>query len=260
MTAPVLPSDIAPRDVLPPRTHNNPPPFDPDIYAAKVAKVEAFAEAGGQWLELGQITTEEQATYLADLIDGARKLAKEIEAWRVEAKRPHDEMGEAVQKAAEHPKDTIDRVIKKALDLLTPWQVQKKRAEEARAAAAREEARKRAEEAQRLAAAAMARYDIAGEVAAEQAAAEAKDMARAADRIEATGGQVQSASGGGRTIALVKVRSARIEKPLPVFMFFRDHPDVVDVLQRLANAHVRAKAWDGKDIPGTHTITEEKAR
>lgn len=260
MTAPVTPADIAPRDVLPPRTHNNPPPFDPDIYAAKVAKVDAFADAAGQWLDLGQITTEEQAAYLADFIDGARKLAKELEAWRVEAKRPHDEMAKAVQDAARQPKATLDRVTDRALSLLTPWQVQKKRAEEARAAAAREEARKRAEEAQRLAAAAMARHDIAGEVAAEQAAAEAKDMARAADRIEATGGQVQSASGGGRTLALVKTRSARIEKPLPVFLFFRDHPDVTDVLQRLANAHVRAKGWDGKDIPGTVTVTEEKAR
>lgn len=260
MTAPVTPADIAPRAALPPRTHNNPPAFDLDIYAAKVAKVEAFAEAAGQWLDLEAIQTEEQARYLADFIAGARSLAKDVEAWRVEAKRPHDLMAKAVQDAAALPKATLDRVIRKALDLLTPYQSRKAREAEAEAARKREEARQRAEEAQRLAAAALARHDIAGEVAAEAAEKEAADLLRAADKMEKTGGAVGSASGGGRTIALVTVKTVVIEKDLPVFLFFRSHPDVIDVLQRLANAHVRAKAWDGKDIPGTTTKTEEKAR
>lgn len=51
-----------------------------------------------------------------------------------------------------------------------------------------------------------------------------------------------------------------IDNPVQVFMFFRDRPEVLDVLQRLANGYVRAAAFDGNPIPGTHIVTEERAR
>ena len=260
MSSPVRPSDMAAQDAPPAIGHNRPPAFDPDIYAEKVQRVDEFAAAGGEWLDLKEIQTDAEAQHLADFIAGARKLAKDVEAWRVEAKKPHDDAAKLVQQAAKRPADTLDRVIKKALDLLTPYQVKKKREAEELATRQREEARRAAEEAERLAAQARARNDIAGEVAAEAAAQEAAEAENAADKLAATGGAVQSASGGGRTIALVETRSAEIIAPMQVFMFFRDAPEVQDVLQRLANAHVRAKGWDGKDIPGTKTIVERKAR
>ncbi len=261
MNTPVRPSDIAPREDAPaPAGHNMPPPFDADLYAAKVRKVDEFAAAGGEWLDLKEIASDDEAQYLVDFVAGARKLAKEVDAWRIEAKRPHDDMAKAVQTAAKRPLDTLDRVIQKALGLLTPYQQKKKREAEEQAARQREEARRQAEEAARLAAQAQARNDIAGEVAAEQAIKDAQRLAKGAEKIEATGGAVTSASGGARTVALVSVRSAIIDAPMQVFMFFRDRPEVLDVLQRLANAHVRAREWDGKDIPGTHTQVEERAR
>ena len=53
------PSDIQKRDDAPPPLgHNNPPPFDPDRHAALVDEARAFAAAAGEWLDLGQITTE----------------------------------------------------------------------------------------------------------------------------------------------------------------------------------------------------------
>lgn len=262
MTAAVRPSDIAEREENPRAVagHNNPPPYDPDSFSVIVEGVDEFAAACGEWLDLAEISTEEEAGYLVDFIAGARKNLKEVEAWRVEAKRPHDEAAKAVQNAARRPVDTLDRVIKRALDLLTPYQTKRRREEEERARLQREEARRKAEEAARLAAQAADCNDIAGEVAAETAQKEAEKLARAADWIEAKSGAVQSASGGGRTVALVNIRSAEIENMAAVFMFFRARPEVVDVLQRLATAHVRAAGWDGKDIPGTRTVIEEKAR
>lgn len=261
MTAAVRPSDIVSRDDAPPPVgHNNPPPFDMDAYVVMVEGVDDFAAAGGEWLDLKEITTDEEAQYLVDFVSGARKKAKDVEAWRVDAKRPHDIQAKAVQDAARRPQDTLDRVIARALGLLTPFQQKKKREAEDRAAAQREQARKAAEEAARLAAQAVARNDIAGEVAAEAQAKEAQRLDKAADKIEARGGAVQSASGGGRTVGLVEVRSAQIEQLMPVFMFFRERPEVIDVLQRLANGYVRAKDFDGKAIPGTKTIINEVAR
>lgn len=259
MNSPVKPSDVKARDdAPPPRGHNNPPPYDPEAFAALVRAAQDYADAGGEWLDLKAIETEEQAQYLADYIDGARKKLKQVETWRVDAKRPHDEAAKAVQNAAARPKTILETSIKKALDLLTPYQVRKKREEEERQRAAREEAERQRAEADRLAAQAAARNDIAGEVEAERLAKEAEKAAKAADR-PATGA-VGSATGGGRTVALVTVKVAVIDNPVQVFMFFRDRPEVLDVLQRLANGYVRAAAFDGNPIPGTHIVTEERAR
>lgn len=259
MNSPVKPSDVKARDdAPPPRGHNNPPPYDPEAFAALVNDAKAFADAGGEWLDLKKIETEEQAQYLVDFIDGARKKLKDVEAWRKDAKRPHDEAGKAVQDAAAKPKGFLESSIKKALDLLTPYQVEQKRKREEEARRREEEARRQKEEADRLAAQAAARNDIAGEVEAERQRKEAEKAEKAAQRPVT--GAVGSATGGGRTVGLVTVRSAVIDSPMQVFMFFRDRPEVLDVLQRLANGYVRAASFDGKPIPGTHTITEEKAR
>lgn len=261
MTNAVRPSDIVRRDDAPPPSgHNIPPLFDMDAYVAMVEQVNGFAAAGGEWLDLKEINTDEEAQYLADFVAGARKKAKEVDAWRVEAKRPHDAAAKAVQDAARRPVDTLDRVIARALALLTPYQSRKKREAEERAAAQRAEAQRQKEEAERLALQAAARNDIAGEVAAEEAAKEAAALEKAANKTEVIGGRVQSASGGGRTVALVEIRSAAIDNLTQVFLFFRDRAEVLDVLQRLGNAHVRAKDFDGRDIPGTRTITTEQAR
>ena len=259
MNSPVKPSDIKPREDAPaPVGHNRPPPYDPDQLAALIQSAQAFADAGGEWLDLKEITSEAQAEYLADYIAGARKQLKGVEAWRVEAKRPHDDAARAVQVAAARPKDILEASITKALALLNPWQVKKKRDAEEKARRERQEAEAKRQEAERLAAQAAARNDIAGEVEAERLAKEAAKESARAGRPVAVG--VVSASGGGRTVALVEVREAQIDNLAHVFMFFREAPEVRDVLQRLANAHVRAKDFDGKAIPGTTTITRQVSR
>ena len=259
MNSPVKPTDVRPTQSAPaPVGHNGPPPYDPDKYAELVRGAQEFADAGGEWLDLAQIDTEEQAQYLVDYIAGARKKLKDVEAWRVEMKRPHDLAAKAVQDAAGWPKSLYEASIDKALKLVTPFQQKKKREAEERQRQEAAAAEAKRQEAERLAAQAAARNDIAGGVEAERLAKEAERQTRAAEK-PATGA-VGSASGGGRTVALVSVKVAVIDNPLQVYMFFRDRPEVLDVLQRLANGYVRSAKFDGKDIPGTHTITEERAR
>ena len=260
MNTPVKPSDVVSAQANPRAVpgDNKPPPYDVEIFAKLCADAQEYADAGGEWLDLERIETEEQAQYLADYIAGARKKLKEIEAWRVGAKRPHDEAAKSVQAAAARPKGTIEESIKKGLDLITPYQQEKKRKADEQARREREEAERQRQEAERLSREAAARNDIAGEVEAARLAKEAEASAKAAARP--TSGSVGSASGGGKTIALVEVRSAKITNLMHVFMFFRERPEVLDVLQRLANGYVRAKGFDGKDVPGTNTITTEKAR
>lgn len=255
----VRPSDVVARQESPPPSgHNNPPPFDVDRLSALMSSVNEFADAGGEWLDLERIETEEQAQYLTDFIGGARKKLKEVETWRVDAKKPHDDAGKAVQAAALKPKSVLDAVIERALGLLTPYQVEKKRKAEEEQRRLAEEARRQKEEADRLSAQAAQRNDIAGEVEADRLRAEAEKVARAAERPAS--GAVGSASGGARTVALVSVKTVQIDNLMQVFMFFRERPEVLDVLQRLSNGYVRASGFDGKDIPGTRTIIKEVAR
>lgn len=256
----IRPSDVA---LAPPPAiigHNNPPAFDPEPLALLDTRINDFAAAGGEWLDLETITTEQQAAHLTDFIAGARKLKSEVEAWHKVAKAPHLEGGRAVDAAAKSPVAVAERVISRALALISPWQSQKKREAEERERLVRQAAAEKLAEAQRLAQQAAQRNDIAGEVAAEALAKEAVQETRAAERLTAGAGQVQSASGGGRTIALVTTRSAQINNIRLAFMAVQDHPYVVEAIQRALNERIRAKDFNGAAIPGVTIIKTESAR
>lgn len=115
-------------------------------------------------------------------------------------------------------------------------------------------------EAQRLAAEAAASNDIMGQVEAEALAKQAAQETLAAERMTAKAGKSQSASGGGRTIALVTTRTAQIDNIRLAFMAVQDHPYVVEAIQRALNERIRAKDFNGAAIPGVSIKTEEKSR
>lgn len=255
----IRPSDVATAPP-PPIGHNMSPAFDPDPLALLDTRINDFAAAGGEWLDLETITTEQQAAHLTDFIAGARKMKGEVEAWHRMAKAPHLEGGRAVDAAAKGPVAVAERVISRALALISPWQSQKKREAEERERLVRQAAAEKLAEAQRLAQQAAQRNDIAGEVATEALAKEAVQETRSAERLTVGAGQVQSASGGGRTIALVTTRSAQIDNIRLAFMAVQDHPYVVDAIQRALNERIRAKDFNGAAIPGVTIKTEEKAR
>ena len=228
---------------------NNPPLIEPELLSQCKAKVDEFSTKATEWLELGHIQNVEQSGLLVDFITGARQVTKRIDEARVTAKRPYDERSKAVQAAFAPMLDEIERCVARLKPMQAAWlkieqaRLDAEREEKRRAA---EQLRQQAEEAELLA---KANNSIGGEIEAERLAKEAEEMQKSADRdVKA---QAKSASGAGRTMSSRKIKVAQIENQNAVYMFFRDRPEVTDVLQRLANGAIRA----GHDVPGI-TIQE----
>lgn len=234
---------------------NNPPPFDVDAHAAFVAKVDEFVAASNKWLKT-EVDTEDLAKQLNDQITGLRGLWKKVDEARANAKKPHDDASKAVQ-AAFTP---ILNKLTKAADALKPklaaYAKKKRDREEAERRAAQERARAEAEAAEQAARVAEKEGDIGALADAEQAKKDAEKAEKEASRKPSSG--VGSASGGGRTVSLRKMKEVEVTNINVLFMHFRDHPDVHDLLRRLATAEVRAKDYDPADpIPGIKVIERE---
>jgi hypothetical protein len=142
-----------------------------------------------------------------------------------------------------------------------PLQASWLRREQARIDAEKAEKRRAAEAlqvaAEEAAALAAANNSVTGEMEAERLQKEAAAMEQAANReVRAN---VQSASGGGRTMALRKITKARIKDINNAYRHYRDRPEVAEVLTRLADAEIRAKGWDGTPPPGFETYEVDGA-
>jgi len=225
---------------------NNPPPFDPEIHADLAGRVEKFMDACNEVRAKGDIESEEQAEFLGDHIAGMRGLKAKVEATKKAEKKPHDEAGKAVLAAFSPLEERLERALKAMLAIQNGW-LTKKRAE-----AEAEQERKRAEAeaikraAEEAAAKAAATGNIDAEIEAEKLAKEAAKAKKAAGRKVSV--SVGSATGAGRTISQRTVRKAEIQNISALFVRYRTHPKLIECLQLLADADVRAKE-----------ITEENA-
>jgi hypothetical protein len=246
-------------EMLPPRNHNNPPEFivDPEVLAECRAKASDFVDAGGDWIALGRIDTEDQSGKVTDFVDGARKVFKSIDEARKAAKAPHDERAKAVQAAftpiLEALTRTVDRVKALQADFLSR-KAAEERAEKVRQAAA---AARLKEEAEKAAAEAAARNDVVGEIEAEARLKEAEAAQKAAARPVET--KAASATGGGRTMSLRNHYTCEIANINHAFVHFRAHPDVAALLIRLAEAEVRAQGPEKTEPSGFKIIAKETA-
>ena len=253
---------------LPPRSHNEPPellpvfppeptaeavaesiapaegggseplPYDAERHAKLRLQALAFADACGKWRDLKTITTAEQAEKLTDFVAGARGLTKKVEETRKAEKKVWDDKGAAVQKAFVALTDILTRATESVKPLQADWLKREQDRINAEQAEKRRLAEEAAAEAARLAAQAATRNDVVGEAEAEKAAKEAAKLQKAAGRdVRAKAG---SATGGGRTMSLRTVKTAQIVSQNAIYMHFREHPRVQEVLQALANEAVRA--------------------
>lgn len=245
---------------LPPLGHNGPPPdlpYDQEQLAACEQTARDFADAAGQWRELGKIEGEEIAQRATDFVNGARKAYKTTQEAQKAAKKPWADKADMAFNAFKPALAMIEASVKIVLAMQEDWLKREsaRKAEEQRKA--QEAARLAREAAQKAAAEAAARNDIAAGVEAATRIEEAEKAERAADRpAQARAG---SYTGGGRTVALREVRSARITNIRQLFLHFQDHPDVVATLQRIADAAYRAKGGEKLSIPGTELHIETKA-
>lgn len=243
----------------PPSGHNNPPPYRVDVVEAHEAKANEFLDAAGDWLDLKEITSEEQSGQLTDFLEGLRKRYKLTDEDRKADKKPHDDAGKAVQKAYTSILDKMKRAADKVKPMQAAWLAKVEAEKQAEAKRKAEEAAAAERAAAEAAAKAQARNDIAGEVEAEEAAKRAAQMKKDADRAAKSKAQSRSATGAGRTTSLRTKWIPEITNIRVACMTFADHPELRETLLRLAAAKARAADFDPKtqEIPG-FTLHKEK--
>ena len=135
---------------------------------------------------------------------------------------------------------------------LKPFLVSKAKAEA-------EERKRKAEEAARIEAEAKALEEqggIAAEIEVDARRKEAEELAAAAALKSNV--SVKSATGAGKTIALRTVKDVEVTNLMSLFLRYKNHPKVVDLLTSLATAEVRSNGFSG-EIKGANIITREIA-
>lgn len=233
--------------------HNSAPIVPDEI----TSKVQDFSDAAGAWLDLGEIDSIERSQKATDFVAGARKVFKEVDEARKAAKKPHDDAAKAVQDAFLPLLKTVERAADAVKKMQAEFLKRQRDREEAEQREAQAKAQRDREEAERLAAEAAARNDIAGQVAAEEAQKAAAEVEKAASRQVKVG--AASATGGGRKMALRTSWRCEVENRGPALAQYRDHPEVIALIERLATAEVRAQQGEKVAPNGFKLIKEETA-
>lgn len=222
--------------------HNLPP--------ADFSRVDDLISTAERWRsERPVIETDEIAEKATAFLDQLRGCAKEIEAQRKTAKQPHMDAAKAVDDTF---KPQVDRLtaaadlIKGLLGAFLRKKEDERRAIEAEQRRIAEEARRKAEEAAKS-------ESIDGQLQAKRAAEEAEEAAKAADAIAKA--KTNIGGMGARTVSLRTRRVAVIVDQGKVYRKFKDHPTVVEALQKLVNAEIRA----GHVVPGVEVREEQAA-
>jgi len=234
--------------------HNGAPPYVPDDLLAKVAD---FAATAGEWLDVKAISSAEQAARCTDYLDGARELFKLLDSERRRQKIPHDEAAKAVQEVFRPSLEKVDFSIKRVGSVMTAWLSAEKRRQEEQQRQERAEAQRLRREAEDLARMAEARNDIDGMVAAQAQLAEAERAQKeASKKVSARAG---SATGGGRLTSLRVTTECVVESKGVALARYRDHPEVIALIERLATAEVRAQKGEKVAPNGFKLVEKESA-
>lgn len=235
--------------------HNGPP--GPTLPQELDAKLRDFLDAGGAWLDLEAIETKEQSQKATDFVTGARGVFKAIDEERKAQKKPHDDAAKSVQEFFAPLLKKIEIAADKVKALQAGFLKRERDREEAERREQERKAREEAAAAEAARAAAEARNDVSGMVDAEEAAKAAEKAAKAASATVKT--TAASATGAGRSMALRKVYSCSVENRGPALSYFRDHPEVIALIERLATAEVRGQQGEKTAPPGFRLNVEEKA-
>ena len=232
---------------------NSPPP-DP-----LTVRTDGLVDAANLWAK-AIINDQEQADRLSAFLDQLRLAEKEVEDTRRKEKKPHEDAAKAVDAIYNPMKTRLATATGLVRLKLTVW-LQKLQAEKvAREQAARDEAAKMAriaaEAAEKAAAEATKGGDLVGAtVAAEAAEKAAAEAAKEAQRVEKTAVNLQS-SIGARTKSLRTTYHARVVSHLMALQHYRNHPDIIALVQKLADRDAGANA---EPVPGVEFFSESKA-
>lgn len=235
--------------------HNRGPAFNPKAVAAFTKTASGVSDAAAAWAR-AEITNDTKAGELKDFIDQTRALQKRVEERRKEDKEPHLKAGREVDAAYKDITAILERAMTIAKKPLQTYMLEKQReADEAQRKAAAE-AREREEEARRAQQIAERNQSAAAQIEAERAAEAAKAAQKQANTPAKA--KVASATGAGtKSTGLRTRRRAQIDNIRHAFMHYQTAPEVVDVIQRLADADIRAAKGEPITIPGVTIVTEK---
>lgn len=222
-------------------------------------RLHDFAAGADVW-NTRDTLDDDTASRARDYLAGLKKLSKEADEARKAQKDPHTLAAKAVDDAWKPTLASIDRLVGGIEPKIAAYlRAKKAEAEAARALAERK--RLEAEAAARAAAedAAQAQTE-AGRIAADAARAEAEQIAaRAAREERAASGPVrlESATGLARAAGVRVTRKARIFSVAIALAHYRARPEVAELVERLANADIRAAKGAPIEIPGIEIFEEE---
>lgn len=200
--------------------------------------------------ELAGITevTADNCGRVKDLVDNAKKLAKDIEESRKLVKQPHLDAAAAVDATYNPLRDSLNDAATAVKKLVEAWVIAEKRKAEAEAEAARKAAE----------AAAKAQEDEDPFLCDDKLIERANETAALANTRAIAARQLTSAAGISKASSLRTVRSANVIDPKALVLHYAEHPDVLGAATKLANAAIRAAKGGPCVIPGVEIKTEEK--
>lgn len=226
---------------------HNQPPID--------ERANKLAAAAENWLKkVPEIVSDEGAARCRDFLEQVNQEIKRLEAERKSEKAPIIEAGKEIDAKYSGPKTLLEKAKGMIEPKLRAW-LQKidadSRAEAARMAAEARAAQTAAEAKAREAASA---ETLASAVEADRAAAEAKAAAKAA-AVASAPTQVRGAVTG--KASSLRTRKVAVMVHLgDAIAHYRNHPELAEVMTKLANADVRHGT---SNVPGFRIETTQIA-
>lgn len=236
----------------------------PSAHEALADRTEQLASIANAWLNtVKEIKDEEQAKKADDLMARVKAEIKDVEAARKTEKQPHMEAAKGVDELYKPLANKLEKIKSLFSPLITRYlqeQDRKRREEQRRQEEEALEKMRIAQEAEEAAKAAQAGApgaDVIGAtMEAEEAAKAAEAAIKSADKIRTSTVGIKG-NYSERATALRTVWHAEIANYDKAFDHFRDHPQVRDLIQSLADQ--AARSAEKKPIPGVEFKSEQKA-
>lgn len=237
-----------------PLGHNNPPQTDFEKFEAKLKEWLAGADV---WAGRAELDAD-LAPRARDFIDGVKKFGRKADEARKVEKEPHL----AASREVDARWKSITDAAAKIAAIVEPKLLAYMRAEQKKADDLRKEAEDRAREAQeaqrRAEADAAAAKSESARIEAERAAQSAAQIVEAETKAAAAAPvRVPSATGLARSAGLKTIRKARIVNLNSALLHYRTNPEVLALIERLANADIRASKGGAISIPGVEIVEEQ---
>lgn len=222
-------------------------------------EAEEISEVVNEWSEkISNVENEDQAQQLRDLMAKITGRLAQVEADREAEKRPYLEAGRAVDARYAPLKSLLEACARPVQELLVGWLKLERDRQQADVVAARTEAARLAAVAEAARKAVEAKRTVVSTTAAVDAERRAKEAAEAVETALRAKPQVASASGGVRKAALRTTWYAVCTSVPLAFRTYGHHPDVIEVLERLASASAKTHkgnvAISGFEIRSKETV------